>query len=113
MKSKSNYVKDATEGLFRGFQEGPSQPQEADAGVQAEKNTPEVSEEAGGAAEKPKRTRRKKPADKRKPEKVVVSFRSLPEDADRWRSYADRKGLKFEAFFRFAADEYMKNHGDD
>ena len=49
----------------------------------------------------------------KKPEKVVVSFRSLPEDADRWRSYADRKGLKFEAFFRFAADEYMKNHGDD
>lgn len=111
MKSKSNYVKDATEGLFRGFQEGPSQPQEVVLTVQPEKNAPNVPEASGEA--RTKRQRRKKPADKKKPEKVVVSFRSLPEDADRWRSYADRKGLKFEAFFRFAADEYMKNHGDD
>ena len=111
MSSKSQYVKDATEGLFRGYQEGPSQPQEAVQEVQPEKNAPNAPEASGEA--RTKRQRRKKPADKKKPEKVVVSFRSLPEDADRWRNYADRKGLKFEAFFRFAADEYMKNHGDD
>ena len=111
MKVNQKAAKSVIEGMFTASQEGPSQPQEVVLTVQPEKNAPNVPEASGEA--RTKRQRRKKPADKKKPEKVVVSFRSLPEDADRWRSYADRKGLKFEAFFRFAADEYMKNHGDD
>ena len=42
----------------------------------------------------------------------VVSFKTRREDLDSWNAYMEEHGLRKDAFYRFACNEYIKNHSD-
>ena len=46
----------------------------------------------------------------KKPVKKVFSFRTLAEDADDWRIWADAKGMKVDDLGTLALKEYIKRH---
>lgn len=42
----------------------------------------------------------------------VVSFKTRREDLDSWNAFMEERGLRKDAFYRFACNEYVKNHAD-
>lgn len=42
----------------------------------------------------------------------VVSFKTRREDLDTWNAFMEEHGLRKDAFYRFACNEYVKNHSD-
>ena len=50
------------------------------------------------------------PEKEKKPVKKVFSFRTLAEDADDWRLWADAKGMKVDDLGTAALKEYIKKH---
>ena len=42
----------------------------------------------------------------------VVSFKTRREDLDNWNAFMEEHGLRRDAFYRFACNEYIKNHAD-
>lgn len=42
----------------------------------------------------------------------VVSFKTRREDLDTWNAFMEEHGLRKDAFYRFACNEYVKNHAD-
>ncbi len=59
-----------------------------------------------------KKTAKKKSSANSQSMTPVVSFKTKREELEAWNTFMDEHGLRKDAFYRFACNEYIKNHAD-
>ena len=74
-----------------------------------EEPTPEQTDPAPAADKKTEKRSKSANAQSKTP---VVSFKTRREDLDTWNAFMEEHGLRKDAFYRFACNEYVKNHSD-